>query len=713
MMSNNMMPNNMMPNNMYFGPQQITDMMLNNVMAQQFGDILKDNFSFSFKTIVKFLLLMSLSEIKGSVSTIISTIAPFLKQFPMYVLPIYNELVNIIKTLRGKNLIEMQPEPSKQNHELYLTIDANFMMALYNYMCSFPKCKFNKSIIGVNISNLKEHFFLERITNIQFKNIIILNPIDYHVNMHTKDPVNVEISKILMVKSIESYTDLLNETQQKMVFATKSNFTSYYKMEDFLAAMKTQPTDTATEYDIAKLIVLNYPKLDIDQTSFIIGLICALCSIYDLMTTILNPLQTNKKLIFDINHNYNYNDLMNGKTKFVSVLSTKFRNSIIGYNANEIRNVFGNFAQGIADTKSEKTNQLQIEIPQDCPKNVDLVLEKFVDKVYKHQKKKSDNIKIYYLLLETEIESKEKPNPEYDSWLEKKKMFDEFKEVSKEVGMKNMLDITSFSIPPKMITTESTKQKISLKLLNETKKDIDTLYLRKADKEKLLTSLYQFKEKKDVLRNLGLPNKLNILLYGEPGTGKSTTIQAVATYLGKDIYYLDLKEATTNQDLQMMFEYVNKNVSNGGIIVIEDIDAMIDIVLKRKDSREYKVNDLVNNQNNKLSLEYLLNILQGTLTLDDSMLIVTTNHIDHLDPAFYRDGRFDVKIELKLCDHYQIQSIYQKFMDRSIPKEMMKQISENKYSPATFIFHVKDYIFNSETSDEDILGRFLAHELLI
>lgn len=156
-----------------------------------------------------------------------------------------------------------------------------------------------------------------------------------------------------------------------------------------------------------------------------------------------------------------------------------------------------------------------------------------------------------------------------------------------------------------------------------------------------------------------------------------------------------------------MFEYVNKNVQNGGIIVIEDIDAMTDIVLKRESVAELRVNQLVSSGDAKLSLEYLLNILQGTLTLDDSIFIVTTNHIDHLDPAFYRDGRFDVKVELKLSDHYQIQSIYHKFLNRRIPDHLIKRIPEDRLSPATVIFHVKDYLFATDVPDEVILARFM------
>ena len=61
-----------------------------------------------------------------------------------------------------------------------------------------------------------------------------------------------------------------------------------------------------------------------------------------------------------------------------------------------------------------------------------------------------------------------------------------------------------------------------------------------------MNSLSQYKYKGQILKDMGLQNKLNLLLYGIPGTGKSTTIQAVATFLQKDIYYVDLQKATCN-----------------------------------------------------------------------------------------------------------------------------------------------------------------------
>jgi AAA+ superfamily predicted ATPase len=202
------------------------------------------------------------------------------------------------------------------------------------------------------------------------------------------------------------------------------------------------------------------------------------------------------------------------------------------------------------------------------------------------------------------------------------------------------------------------------------------------------------------------------------GTGKSSTILAIASFLQKNPYYVDLTNVETNEELQMIFDYVYTNCVSGGIVVMEDIDCMTDVVKKRaydewteiKSSNDSSVNALVDEKKNKLSLSYLLNLLQGSLTKENMIFLATTNHLQNLDPAFYRDGRFDVRIEMKKCNHYQISNIYKKFLDRDLPPNLLYKIEENKYTPANIIFHIKDYLFVDDINDEDIINELISKD---
>merc|ERR1712024_382283 len=62
-----------------------------------------------------------------------------------------------------------------------------------------------------------------------------------------------------------------------------------------------------------------------------------------------------------------------------------------------------------------------------------------------------------------------------------------------------------------------------------------------------------------------------------------------------------------------------------------------------------------------VTMSGLLNTLDGIVSGDGRIVCMTTNHIEHLDPALIRPGRCDKKILLdNACDH-QIEQLYLQF----------------------------------------------------
>lgn len=308
---------------------------------------------------------------------------------------------------------------------------------------------------------------------------------------------------------------------------------------------------------------------------------------------------------------------------------------------------------------------------------------------------KSNESQIYILKLQEDETTEDVPNPEYETW-------ESFVEKLKTSGQQDKINIPP--PPSKTCVKTKTSTKIVSQHVNAVYKDMSNLYLRKEDMTRLMNCLIQFKEKKDLLKSLGIPNKLGVLLYGEPGTGKSSTIHAIASFLRKNIYYIQLNEVQTNEQLHLLFNHVTKNCNDGGIIVMEDIDAMTSVVHKREPfSGRDKDND-------KLTLEFFLNILQGSLTADGTIFITTTNHLDRLDPAFYRDGRFDVRIEMRAANHHQLTQIYERFFSRLLPAELLQKIPEYKYTPAQFISRFRGFLLgnHSELDDKEVLEPFFT-----
>jgi hypothetical protein len=334
---------------------------------------------------------------------------------------------------------------------------------------------------------------------------------------------------------------------------------------------------------------------------------------------------------------------------------------------------------------------------------IDALKEKFI-----REKIKRSFHKTYVLKVKHTYETKLLDNPEYAEYESTKQMVLAANKNDSSLPNATTLAMLVSKAPPKHLKEVTVLHEVEQEEVTEIFKDFSTLYLRKNDKECLLNCLHQFKNKKDVLRSLGIPHKLGIMLYGLPGCGKTSTISAIATYLEKDLFYVHLNNIKTNEELKMIFDHVNKKCVNGGIIVMEDIDAMTTVVHKRDVlNRELCVSEINCSSDGPLTLEYFLNILQGSLTVEGTIFITTTNHLEVLDPAFYRDGRFDIKIEMLPCDHHQMNDIYFKFFNKNIRDDLLDRIPENKHVAAEFIFHFVRYI-HAQTSDEVMLEPFLC-----
>jgi ATPase family associated with various cellular activities (AAA) len=339
------------------------------------------------------------------------------------------------------------------------------------------------------------------------------------------------------------------------------------------------------------------------------------------------------------------------------------------------------------------------------------ILQKFYQFLDSLNKTKSTNKKVQTFDIKMSYEEKvtKTLNPDYELYLKK------LEEISKlpasEATTKAKNDCIN-SMPAQFLEEKKWVKEVKCLRINEVAKDLSKLYLSKDDKSKLVGMLNSFRDDKESLEELGLPNKLCVLLYGQPGCGKSSTIETVATYLQKDIYNLNLKSVRSNEDLTALWDYITHQTANGGCIVMEDIDASTNVILTRN---KYTVNEdfttiqpLTPNET-PLSLSTVLNILQGSLQRDDSVVIVTTNWIEKLDSAFTRDMRFDVLIDMKPADHDQIKEIFQVyFKNRKCPIKLIETIPKHVYTPAKFISEFRQYIKNPDVTDEQIFAAFLG-----
>merc|ERR1712003_16806 len=149
----------------------------------------------------------------------------------------------------------------------------------------------------------------------------------------------------------------------------------------------------------------------------------------------------------------------------------------------------------------------------------------------------------------------------------------------------------------------------------------------------------------ELYEDIGIKPPKGVILYGEPGTGKTLLAKAVAnstsaTFLRVVGSELIQKYLGDGPKLVRELFRVAEEMSPS-IVFIDEIDA---VGTKRYDSTSGGEREI-----QRTMLE-LLNQLDGFDERGEVKVIMATNKIDTLDPALLRPGRLDRKIEFPLPD---------------------------------------------------------------
>jgi len=158
----------------------------------------------------------------------------------------------------------------------------------------------------------------------------------------------------------------------------------------------------------------------------------------------------------------------------------------------------------------------------------------------------------------------------------------------------------------------------------------------------------------ELYEDIGIKPPKGVILYGEPGTGKTLLAKAVAnqtsaTFLrvtGSELIQKYLGDGP--KLVRELFRVADEQAPT--IVFIDEIDA---VGTKRYDSTSGGEREI-----QRTMLE-LLNQLDGFDARDDVKVIMATNKIESLDPALIRPGRIDRKIEFPAPDQKTRRHIFQ------------------------------------------------------
>ena len=223
------------------------------------------------------------------------------------------------------------------------------------------------------------------------------------------------------------------------------------------------------------------------------------------------------------------------------------------------------------------------------------------------------------------------------------------------------------------------------------KRIFESIFLKENHINKIKDPIINFlkKETYNDYNKHGIPYKLNIMLHGSPGVGKTSLIHTIASECSANLCVLninaELKEEAMIDAISQVIEDDKKS-----ILVLEDIDCIF---------ADRKTNDSLKNN---ITMNGILNCLDGFNNPEGLIVIMTTNFPDKLDDALMRSGRIDLDIELTYLDRFQTRNMFLSFFNDEEHFEIMwNNIKKYSIEPATMI----QFLFNNR-HEKDISSKF-------
>ena len=325
------------------------------------------------------------------------------------------------------------------------------------------------------------------------------------------------------------------------------------------------------------------------------------------------------------------------------------------------------------DWKKIFTNKISRDIPTDLPqkfyRNNLFKLER-IQEILLIEKKFFGSLQKDKNSLRSSILNQIKGNPNIIGTLEEK--FDSNKAIiSTNLGIEFYVDICSFIDSKKIFPGDQVLLNLkSFSIVGLVENQLDPVVnLMKVDTAPTQTfedigglseQILEIKEavelplnNPEIFLEIGVIPPKGVILFGEPGTGKTLLAKAVANSTKANFIRVagsELVQKYLGEGPKLVREIFKiATLISPSIIFMDEIDAIGTVRFDSSSGGEKEIQ--------RTMLE-LLNQLDGFDHRENLKIIMATNRIDTLDPALIRPGRIDRKIEFPLPDEKTLKKIF-------------------------------------------------------
>jgi len=276
----------------------------------------------------------------------------------------------------------------------------------------------------------------------------------------------------------------------------------------------------------------------------------------------------------------------------------------------------------------------------------------------------------------------------------------EFKEeMIKEMKLVNQITATSKTIPMyvPVVNDQYPGQRVWFNSLGEIPKRYkQTVFIPDSQMKQIEKVVGDFVKNKDFYVKNSIPYTLNILLYGPPGTGKDTVVKMIASMYNRSLIYIE--DSKGGAHIPSILNAENSTNIENPTFVISDIDKYPALIAETEVDLSGSYGMSLSEQIvNKGLFGKMINALDGVMSTQGRIVIMTTNYIDKFDKAFLRDGRVGLKLELGYVTNETFEKFFNHYFKDSVLPEK---------------FTLKNKELTIATLQADIIGGITASEFL-